>query len=61
MLDGGRLFFVGIEWVRGGKRIRPERERVVHAIGLVVFVGILLLVTANDIRQLFNGVSVFSG
>ncbi len=61
MLDGGRLFFVGVEWVRGGKRIRPERERVVHAIGLVVFIGILLLVTANDIRQLFNGVSVFSG
>lgn len=61
MLDGGRLFFVGVEWVRRGKRIRPEKERVVHAIGLVVFLGILLLITANDIRQLFNGVSYFSG
>ena len=61
MLDGGRLFFVGVEWVRRGKRIRPERERVVHAIGLVVFLGIFLLVTANDIRQLFNGISFFGG
>ena len=61
MLDGGRLFFVGVEWVRRGKRIRPERERVVHAIGLVLFIGILLLITANDIRQLFNGVSFAGG
>lgn len=29
-LDGGRLLFVIIEWLRGGKRLNPQREAIIH-------------------------------
>jgi regulator of sigma E protease len=55
MLDGGRLLFVGIEWVRRGKRIPPEKEGLVHLIGFVVLIGIIILISANDINRLLQG------
>ncbi|MCG4775258.1 site-2 protease family protein, partial [Lawsonibacter sp. DFI.5.51] len=39
-LDGGRLFFLFIEFLRGGKKIDPEKEGMVNLIGfgaLMVF------------------------
>jgi len=47
-LDGGRIFFLLIEAIRG-KRIEPEKEGFIHAIGLIILVGILLLITVQDI------------
>ena len=35
MLDGGRVFFILIEIVRGGKRVPPEKEALVHIAGFV--------------------------
>jgi len=35
-LDGGRLVFVSLEWVRRGKRIPPQKEGLVHLIGFIV-------------------------
>ena len=32
-LDGGRLAFILLEVVRGGKRISPEKENLVHLAG----------------------------
>ena len=32
-LDGGRLLFVFIELLRGGRKIAPEREGLVHLVG----------------------------
>jgi regulator of sigma E protease len=55
MLDGGRLLFVGIEWARRGKRIPPEKEGLVHLIGFVVLIGIIILISANDINRLLQG------
>ena len=55
MLDGGRLVFVVLEWVRRGRRVPPEKEGLVHLIGFVVLITGILLITANDIRQLFPG------
>jgi regulator of sigma E protease len=55
MLDGGRLLFVAIEWVRRGKRIPPEKEGLVHLIGFVVLIGIIILISANDINRLLQG------
>lgn len=60
-LDGGRLLFVGIEWVRRGKRISPEREGLVHLIGFVVLIGLIILISANDIKRIIQGVSPLGG
>lgn len=53
-LDGGRLFFVLIEWIRG-KPVSPKREGLVHAIGFALLMGFMVIVTFSDIRNLFNG------
>lgn len=57
MLDGGRIVFVAIEWLRRGKRISPEKEGMVHLIGLAVLLGGIILISANDIRRLLQGIS----
>ena len=61
MLDGGRLVFVGLEWVRGGKRVPPEREGLVHLIGFIVLIGFILVITYQDITRLIQGVSPLGG
>ncbi|MGL5328445.1 MAG: RIP metalloprotease RseP, partial [Peptostreptococcaceae bacterium] len=33
-LDGGRLFMLGLEAIRGGKRIDPNKEAMINIIGL---------------------------
>jgi regulator of sigma E protease len=48
-LDGGRLLFILIEVLRRGKRVSPEREGLVHLIGLATLLFLVLLVTINDI------------
>lgn len=57
MLDGGRIVFVVIEWLRRGKRIPPEKEGLVHFIGLVVLVGGIVAITINDISRIVEGFS----
>ena len=61
MLDGGRLVFVVLEWVRRGKRVPPEKEGLVHLIGFVVLIGAILAITANDINRLIQGNSLLGG
>ncbi len=61
MLDGGRIVFVVIEWLRRGKRISQEKENLVHLIGLVVLVGGIAAITVNDVSRIIEGVSFFSG
>jgi regulator of sigma E protease len=61
MLDGGRLVFVVLEWLRRGKRVPPEKEGLVHLIGLVVLIAAILLITANDINRLIQGGSPLGG
>jgi len=56
-LDGGRLVFVVLEWVRRGKRVPPDKEGMVHLIGFVVLIGFIILVSANDINRLIQGQS----
>jgi regulator of sigma E protease len=53
-LDGGRLVFVLLEWVRGGRRVPPEKEGMVHFVGMVVLVMLMVLVTYVDVRRLLN-------
>lgn len=47
-LDGGRILFVIIEAIRG-RRVPPEREALIHAIGLLVLVGLMALVMIQDV------------
>ncbi|WP_420631871.1 M50 family metallopeptidase [Candidatus Leptofilum sp.] len=47
-LDGGRILFVIIEAVRG-RRIEPEREGMVHIVGMLVLLGLMVLLIVQDI------------
>ena len=55
MLDGGRIVFVAIEWVRRGKRIPPEKEGLFHLIGLAILLVGVLAISVNDIARLIEG------
>ena len=57
-LDGGRLLFVIIEMLRGGKRIAPEKEGMVHLAGMVILLGLMFFVAFGDVSRLFNGSSI---
>ncbi|PKB73165.1 MAG: RIP metalloprotease RseP [SAR202 cluster bacterium Io17-Chloro-G7] len=61
MLDGGRLFFVVLEWLRRGKRVPPEREGLVHLVGFVLLISAILVISANDITRLVQGGSFLGG
>lgn len=52
-LDGGRFFFLLIEAVTR-KRVYPVIEKWTHTIGFAVLIGLILLVTYNDIVKLFR-------
>jgi regulator of sigma E protease len=47
-LDGGRLFFVLLEWIRG-RRIPPEREAAYHFVGIVVLLTLMVIISFNDV------------
>ncbi len=47
-LDGGRILFVIVELLRG-KPMKPEREGMVHLIGLMLLLGLMAIFVVNDI------------
>lgn len=55
MLDGGRVLFVLIEIARGGRRVRPEREALVHLVGMAAFLILAVVVTFADISRIVGG------
>ena len=57
-LDGGRIMFVVIEWVRRGKKVPPEKEGIIHLMGFIFLIGIIMLVTYNDIIKIVEGNSI---
>ncbi len=58
-LDGGRLVFVVLEWVRGGKRVSPQREGLIHFAGFVALIGLVVVITYFDVSRILNGDSFF--
>ncbi|OGD60802.1 hypothetical protein A3I57_03040 [Candidatus Beckwithbacteria bacterium RIFCSPLOWO2_02_FULL_47_23] len=50
-LDGGRLVFVIIEAV-SRRRVKPRFEQAVHLVGMALLIGLMVLITVNDIRRL---------
>ncbi|MSQ26480.1 MAG: RIP metalloprotease RseP [Dehalococcoidia bacterium] len=60
-LDGGRLLFVAIEFVRRGKRIPPKKEALVHLAGFVTLMIAAGIITYFDISRIAEGRSAFGG
>lgn len=52
-LDGGRLVFIGLEWLRG-KPISREKEGAVHFIGFVLLMLLMVVFTYKDIVRIFS-------
>ena len=51
-LDGGRLIFLIVEAIRR-KRVKPEHEAWVHAIGLGLLLLFMAIITVKDVIHLF--------
>ncbi len=56
-LDGGRIAFVLLEWVRRGRRISAKTEGLVHTIGFAMLMAAMLLITYQDIIRIISGES----
>ena len=56
-LDGGRLMFILIEWVRG-KPVPPEKEGIVHLVGFVLLMVLMVALVVKDVWQWINGVGM---
>ena len=52
-LDGGRVFFLLVELIRR-KPIPPEREGIVHMVGMALLLLLMIAVTYQDIVKLFT-------
>jgi regulator of sigma E protease len=53
-LDGGRLLFVLI----GGifrRRLSPQVEAAIHAVGFLLLIGLLVIVSISDVRRAIGG------
>ena len=50
-LDGGRLFFIGVEAITG-RRVKPKFERVAHQAGFAFLIFLLALLTYNDLLRI---------
>ena len=51
-LDGGRIFFVGINSIRR-RDMNPAVETKIHMVGIMLLLMLLVVVTFNDIRGIF--------
>lgn len=58
-LDGGRLVFVIIEAIRG-KKVPPQREAIVHAVGMVMLLTLMVVISFFDVQRIFSGGSILS-
>ena len=54
-LDGGRILFLLIEYLRRGKRMSPQREGLVNLIGFIVLIALILVVSYLDIIRIIQG------
>lgn len=52
-LDGGRLFMLAIEAIRGGKKLDPNKEAMINMVGLGALMLFMVFITYKDILRLF--------
>ena len=53
-LDGARLAFLLVEWLRG-RPVDPQKEGLVHLAGFALIMVLLVFVTYHDVVQWMNG------
>lgn len=51
-LDGGRLLFLGIEGI-SRKRIPTSFTNAVNAVGFMILIGLMVIITVSDVFKLF--------
>ena len=57
-LDGGRIFLLVITWIIEKiirRKIDPKYEGYIHAAGLVLLVGLMVVIMFSDVVKLFHG------
>jgi len=54
-LDGGRIVIVLLEKLRGGKRLTPQHEGLVHFVGMVFILAFTLVISYHDILRILSG------
>ena len=59
-LDGGRLVFIAYEAITR-RRPKPDLERWVNSAGFAFLIGLIVLVTVNDLVRVLNLSSFFTG
>ena len=57
-MDGGRIVFVLLEWVRRGKRVSPKTEGMIHTIGFMLLMLVFLVISYHDILRIISGQSL---
>ena len=57
-LDGGRLVFVLLEWMRRGKRVPARVEGFIHMVGFALLITLVMAVTYQDIIRIISGESL---
>jgi regulator of sigma E protease len=53
-VDGGRLAFFYIEAITR-KKVSAKIENLIHGVGFVVLIGLIVLISINDIIRIING------
>lgn len=53
-LDGGRLIFLILEMIRK-KPVPPEKEGIVHLVGMVLLLALMVALTVSDLLRCFGG------
>jgi regulator of sigma E protease len=53
-LDGGRIFLILIELLRGGKRLKPEVEGMINLAGMAILLTLMVIITVSDVLH-WNG------
>ena len=52
-LDGGRIFFLGVEMIIG-KKLKNKIEGYVHSVGMIFLLGLMVLITVRDVIKLIH-------
>jgi len=53
-LDGGRIFLILVELLRGGKRLKPEVEGIINLAGMAILLTLMVIITVSDVLH-WNG------
>jgi regulator of sigma E protease len=53
-LDGGRIVFVLLEWLRRGKKVSPETEGKIHFLGFALLIMLMIAITFQDIGRIIG-------